>query len=105
MQLAGSNGRSWSTTYSPRQTASIANSASDGSLSAMEREKNFNLSRGASVSGGNLALSPEVQTLLRGLAQSGAARSGQGPSDAMAAPLSAEMQLAAAGTLLWALYV
>ncbi|CAM6090953.1 unnamed protein product [Calypogeia fissa] len=96
MQLAGSNGRSWSTTYSPRQTASIANSASEGSLSAMEREKNFNFSRGGSVSGGNLALSPEVQTLLRGLAQSGSGRSGQGPPEAVTAPSSADIQLAVA---------
>lgn len=76
MALAGSNGRSWSTTYSPKPSASVLNSASEGSLSGLERERDKTVqsmhSRGGSVTGGgNLALSSEVQTLLRGLAQSG----------------------------------
>ncbi|KAG6550065.1 hypothetical protein Mapa_008021 [Marchantia paleacea] len=100
MQLAGSNGRSWSTTYSPRQTTSIANSASEESLSALERErdKTMNLSHGGSVqNGGKLALSTEMQTLLRGLAQSGngagSAGHGHPMPDNVAPPLTSEMQL------------
>ena len=39
MALAGSNGRSWSTTYSPQSNPKVTNSSSDCSLSALEREK------------------------------------------------------------------
>jgi hypothetical protein len=65
--LAGSDGRSWCTTYSPRPTASAPDSASEGSLMRLEKNKDKAVKSG----GGKLDLSSEVQTLLRGLAQSG----------------------------------
>jgi len=67
MALAGSNGRSWSTTYSPRPNARATNSFSDGSLSALEREKD----KSVQSRGGSLAVSSEVQTLLCRLSQNG----------------------------------
>ena len=67
LTLAGSNGRSWSTTYSPRPPAKPTNSVSEGSMSAVEREKENSVQS----LGGSLTLSSEVQTLLRGLKQSG----------------------------------
>lgn len=67
LTLAGSNGRSWSTTYSPRPAAKPTNSVSEGSMSAVEREKENSVQS----LGGSLTLSSEVQTLLRGLKQSG----------------------------------
>jgi hypothetical protein len=70
MALAGSNGRSWCTTYSPRPTASVPDStASEDSW--MRLEKNKDQAAGKSLSGGSLSLCSEVQTLLRGLAKSG----------------------------------
>lgn len=67
LTLAGSNGRSWSTTYSPRPAAKPTNSMSEGSMSAVEREKEHSVQS----LGGSLTLTSEVQTLLRGLKQSG----------------------------------
>jgi len=67
MALAGSNGRSWSTTYSPQPNARATNSFSDGSLSALEREKD----KSVQSRGGSLAVSSEVQTLLCRLSQNG----------------------------------
>lgn len=67
LTLASSNGRSWSTTYSPRPAAKPTNSMSEGSMSAVEREKEHSVQS----LGGSLALSSEVQTLLRDLKQSG----------------------------------
>ncbi|KAL2608757.1 hypothetical protein R1flu_027330 [Riccia fluitans] len=100
MQLAGSSGRSWSTTYSAKQTTSVANSASEESLSVLERDRDriVNISQaGPSQNGVNLAISTEVQTLLRGLAQSnsGAGSAGLGhplPGTSVS-PLPSEMQL------------
>ncbi len=62
--LAGSDGRSWCTTYSPRPTASTPDSASEGSLMCLEKNKDKAVKSG----GGKLDLSSDVQTLLRGLA-------------------------------------
>ena len=67
MALAGSNGRSWSTTYSSQPNARATNSFSDGSLSALEREKD----KSAQSREGSLAISSEVQTLLGRLSQNG----------------------------------
>ncbi|KAH8954947.1 hypothetical protein BDL97_08G107900 [Sphagnum fallax] len=70
MALAGSNGRSWCTTYSPRPTGSVPDStASEDSWTHLE--KNKDQAAGKSLSGGSLSLCSEVQTLLRGLAKSG----------------------------------
>jgi hypothetical protein len=71
LALAGSHGKSWSTTSSPRPAASVPDSASEGSLSALEKEKTVQ-SHGGSVSGRrSLPLSTDVQTLLRGYANAG----------------------------------
>ncbi|XP_073384989.1 uncharacterized protein [Physcomitrium patens] len=67
LTLAGSNGRSWSTTCSPRPAAKPTTSMSEGSMSAIEREKEHSVQS----LGGSLTLSSEVQTVLRGLKQSG----------------------------------
>ncbi len=65
--MAGSHGKSWSSTYSPRPAASVPDSAQEGSLSALEKEKTVQSLRGGSVSGGRgLPLSTDVQALLRG---------------------------------------
>ncbi|KAL3677041.1 hypothetical protein R1sor_026989 [Riccia sorocarpa] len=100
MQLAGSSGRSWSTSYSSKQTASVANSASEESHPLLERDRDrlVNISHaGASQNGVSLALSTEVQTLLRGLAQSnsGAGSAGHGHSlpGTSVSPLTSDMQL------------
>eukprot|EP01018_Ginkgo_biloba_P004114 Gb_32508 [translate_table: standard] len=63
MALAGSNGRSWSTTYSPRPRSSLQSSASEGYVSASEREKAGNRITAVNSASG-LGLSPELQTLL-----------------------------------------
>ncbi|CAM6010749.1 unnamed protein product, partial [Sphagnum balticum] len=71
LALAGSHGKSWSTTSSPRPAASVPDSASEGSLSALEKEKTVQ-SHGGSVSGRrSLPLSTDVQTLLCGFANAG----------------------------------
>jgi len=71
LALAGSHGKSWSTTSSPRPAASVPDSASEGSLSALEKEKTVQ-SHGGSVSGRrSLPLSTDGQTLLRGYANAG----------------------------------
>jgi hypothetical protein len=67
LAMAGSHGKSWSSTYSPRPAASVPDSAQEGSLSALEKEKTVQSLRGGSVSGGRgLPLSTDVQALLRG---------------------------------------
>ncbi len=61
--MAGSHGKSWSTIYAPRSAASVPDSASEGSLSTLEKEKSVH-SRGGSVTGGrSLPLSRDLQTL------------------------------------------
>ncbi|CAM6031581.1 unnamed protein product [Sphagnum compactum] len=63
LALAGSHGKSWSTIYAPRPAASVPDSASEGSLSTLEKEKSVH-SRGGSVTGGrSLPLSRDLQTL------------------------------------------
>ncbi|CAK9222049.1 unnamed protein product [Sphagnum jensenii] len=63
LAMAGSHGKSWSTIYAPRSAASVPDSASEGSLSTLEKEKSVH-SRGGSVTGGrSLPLSRDLQTL------------------------------------------
>jgi len=72
LALAGSHGKSWSTTYSPRPAASIPDSASEGSLSVLEKEKAVQSLGGSATGGRSLPLSTDVQTLvLRGFASTG----------------------------------
>ncbi|CAM6035013.1 unnamed protein product [Sphagnum compactum] len=67
LAMAGSHGKSWSSSYSPRPAASVPDSAQEGSLSALEKEKTVQSLRGGSGSGGRgLPLSTDVQALLRG---------------------------------------
>ncbi len=63
LAMAGSHGKSWSTIYSPRPAASVPDSASEGSLSTLEKEKSVH-SQGGSVTGGrSLPLLRDLQTL------------------------------------------
>ncbi|CAK9220890.1 unnamed protein product [Sphagnum troendelagicum] len=63
LAMAGSHGKSWSTIYAPRSAASVPDSASEASLSTLEKEKSVH-SRGGSVTGGrSLPLSRDLQTL------------------------------------------
>jgi hypothetical protein len=72
LALAGSHGKSWSTTYSPRPAASIPDSASEGSLSVLEKEKTIQSLGGSATGGRSSPLSTDVQTLvLRGFASTG----------------------------------
>ncbi|CAK9203952.1 unnamed protein product [Sphagnum troendelagicum] len=67
LAMAGLHGKSWSSTYLPRPAVSVPDSAQEGSLSVLEKEKTVQSLRGGSVSGGRgLPLSTDVQALLRG---------------------------------------
>ena len=51
MTLAGANGRSWSTMYSARPKTSLSHTGSEGSLQALDRERENSVRNGSNVSG------------------------------------------------------
>ncbi|KAJ7516752.1 hypothetical protein O6H91_22G069300 [Diphasiastrum complanatum] len=79
MLLAGSNGRSWSTTYAHRPSASNHSAASEGL--ELERQKEKPASCGTSMNkSGSHALPSDVQSLLQGLARAGVGGVGVQPA-------------------------
>lgn len=69
MTLAGSNGRSWSTVYSPRPKSGMPLSVSEGSLSTLERERAQSGSKPSSMKAfeNSLGVSTEIHNALSSL--------------------------------------
>jgi len=63
LALAGSNGRSWSTTYSPRPRSTLQSLATEGNVLSVEREKIGNRMTAINSSSG-LDMPLELQAML-----------------------------------------
>uniref|UniRef100_A0A0C9RIB6 TSA: Wollemia nobilis Ref_Wollemi_Transcript_18603_1606 transcribed RNA sequence n=1 Tax=Wollemia nobilis TaxID=56998 RepID=A0A0C9RIB6_9CONI len=70
MALAGSTGRSWSTTYLPRTRSTLPSSVSEGHMPSAERDKVGSTMTNVKASG-DVGMSPEFQTLLPTMVHAG----------------------------------
>lgn len=88
LALAGSNGRSWSTTYSPRPRSTLQSLATEGNVLSVEREKVGNRMTAINSSSG-LDMSLELQALLPARTHAGQGNSRLGGNGHKDRPLMA----------------